>query len=90
MASFAEENYLWTCIDSFSHYIWVGGIKDKHGKPASTAFREILEYIDHPMLSIYSDLGVEFKAHMFKDLMTEYNLHIIFYHWFYKSNRKSS
>ena len=82
MGSYAEDNggikYLLMHIDSFGCYLWVRGIKNKKGQTVSTAFRNIWQDIDHPVLFIYWDMRSEYKSQQFQALMKEYNIHHYF------------
>ena len=78
MTKYANDNdstfYLLTCIDAFSKFAYVRGLKDKTSKTVCDAFKSILDEINSPILSCTYDLGSEFKTKVWHKLMNDYNI----------------
>ncbi len=70
----ANNNYLLTCIDVFSKYVWARALKNKSGLEVTKAFKSILEEGRVPK-KLQTDKGTEFFNKHFQDLMKKHDVH---------------
>lgn len=70
MLSFGSSNddfkYILTAIDVFSKFAWAKPVKNKTANEIFKAFRSIITSSGRKPKAVQSDLGTEFKNHMFK------------------------
>lgn len=90
MIPYAKENggfrYLLVCIDIFSKYLWVEGVKNKTGLDVSKAMQKIFNTDNRIPKNMQTDMGKEFYNKDFKKLMDKYNIH----HYSSYSTKKAS
>ena len=67
-------NYLLTCIDIFSRFVWVIPLKNKNTKSIIDSFSKVLNIVKPKILNC--DKGSEFISKEFKNLLKEYNIDI--------------
>ena len=64
--------YLFTCIDTFSKYVWVRPLKNKSGLCVKEEFESILR--EKVSLYLQNDKGTEFKNTLFQIQLAEYEI----------------
>ena len=89
MSNIAEENddinYLITCIDVFSKYVWVVPLKNKTGAAVAEGFKEILNDGRTPN-NLQTDKGTEFLNGHFKKIFKKHDIK----HYTLNSEQKAS
>lgn len=80
MSSLSKENdgfnYLLTCIDVFSKYVWVVPLKRKTAAALVEAFKKIFRGGRHPRI-LYADKGTEFSNRLLKKLLKDKDVQFV-------------
>jgi hypothetical protein len=70
----AGHKYIFTCIDTFSKYLWLQPIKSKNKSDTTAAMSRILQHSQRCPKNVQSDDGKEFFNGEFQELMKKWNI----------------
>lgn len=66
--------FLLVVIDTATRHVWVQPLKNKSTALVATKFENILKTLDKLPIRCHSDLGMEFRGKIFKNLLEKYNI----------------
>ena len=73
-----DVKYILIVIDDFSRFLRVEPLTDKTGPTVARAMDKILSKMSKPFTKICCDMGVEFRAHTFREVLSKYGAQLFF------------